>query len=144
MPPSLWLAAYGDYCNGAAGKPLLVSLLVYLDPHWQRDWDAETLFLDDSSGVGLLIQPRPARAVLMHADVLHRVSTPSLAARRPRYSLVLKLALVPRVATEPDQAAGDQAAGDPAAGGEAKPQKGPGAAAQSVCRPEWGTPVRIG
>tara|TARA_B100000767_G_scaffold248471_1_gene249396 strand:- start:278 stop:430 length:153 start_codon:yes stop_codon:yes gene_type:complete len=32
----------------------------------------------------------------MHQDVLHRVSTPSMLARRPRYSLVWKLIFVPR------------------------------------------------
>ena len=49
------------------------------------------------------MQPRPGRAVLMHQDVLHRVSTPSMLARRPRYSLVWKLLFVPR---EPKQPAG--------------------------------------
>ena len=39
----------------------------------------------------------------MHQDVLHRVSTPSMLARRPRYSLVWKLLFVPR---EPKQPAG--------------------------------------
>ena len=145
MPPSRWLGALGDYPNGAAGKPLLVSLLVYVDAHWQRDWDAETLFLDGACGVGLLVQPRPARAVLsaqaavrtrrhsiatrpvvrvrdratgaVHQDVLHRVSTPSLAARRPRYSLVWKLCFVPRAAA---------------------------AERETICRAEWGPPVRIG
>jgi len=120
LPPSRWLSAHGDYANGQAGKPLLVSLLVYLDPHWQRDWDAETLFLDDERGVGLLVQPRPARAVLMHADVLHRVSTPSLTARRPRYSLVWKLVFVPKDGVSPPRVR------------------------ETVCRAEWGAPVRVG
>ena len=118
LPPSRWLAAHGDYANGTAGKPLLVSLLVYLDAHWQREWDAETLFLNDDRGVGLLVQPRPARAVLMHADVLHRVSTPSLGARRPRYSLVWKLVFVPKA----DAAARER---------------------ETICRPEWGLPTRF-
>ena len=119
LPPSRWLATHGDYANGERGKPLLVSLLVYLDEHWQRDWDAETLFLEDSKGVGFLVQPRPARAVLMHQDVTHRVSTPSLSARRPRYSLVWKLAFVPREK-----------------GGVSRER-------ETICRPEWGTPVRV-
>ena len=105
----------GTYCNGASGRPLLVSLIVYLDAHWQRDWDAETLFLEDGKGVGLLVQPRPARCVLMHQDVLHRVSMPSLVAKRPRYSLVWKLVFVPKA-----------------------PRK-----RETICRPEWGEPLRI-
>ena len=39
--------------------------------------------------------PHPHQ-VLMHQDVLHRVSTPSMLAHRPRYSLVWKLLFVPR------------------------------------------------
>jgi probable phosphoglycerate mutase len=120
-PGPAWLAP--EYANGEAGRPLLVSLLVYVDEHWRRDWDAETLFLEQGSGVGLLVQPRPGRAVLMHQDALHRVSTPSLTARRPRYSLVWKLLFVPR----------------PGGGG------GIGAAGgESICRPEWGEPTRVG
>ena len=118
MPPSAWRDAYGDYTNGASGRPLLVSLLVYVDDEWRREWDAETLFLDDERGVGVLVQPRPGRCVLMHQDVLHRVSAPSLAARRPRYSLVLRLCLVPKE-------------------GRARER-------ESVCRPEWGAPARFG
>ena len=114
-----WLSQHGGYRNGAAGKPLFVSLLVYLDEYWKAEWDAETLFVDPESGAGLLVQPRPGRAVLMHQDVLHRVSTPSLLARRPRYSLVWKLIFIPK---KPD-----------------------GADDESICRPaEWGTPVRLG
>ena len=88
------------------------------DDEWRREWDAETLFLDDERGVGVLVQPRPGRCVLMHQDVLHRVSAPSLAARRPRYSLVLRLCLVPKE-------------------GRARER-------ESVCRPEWGAPARFG
>ena len=117
FPPGEWLSRHGDYRNGEAGKPLLVSLLVYLNDRWQQDWDAETLFLADDPGVGLLVQPRPGRAVLLHQDVLHRVSAPSLSARRPRYSLVWKLVFYPRESTR---------------------------ARETICREEWGTPARIG
>ena len=34
---------YGDYVNGEAGKPLFVSLIVYLDAEWSREWDAGTM-----------------------------------------------------------------------------------------------------
>ena len=129
MPRGVWSAQHGPYANGTAGKPLLVSLLVYLDAHWQKEWDAETLFLEPSSGAGLLVQPRPARAVLMHQDVLHRVSTPSMLAHRPRYSLVWKLVFLPKRGGE-----------KPVAGGGG----GDFAARETIRRPEWGTPVRIG
>ncbi|KAK9804412.1 hypothetical protein WJX72_011538 [[Myrmecia] bisecta] len=117
FPPSPWVDTFGDYCNGEPGKPLFVSLMVYLDEAWPRDWDAETLFLDSANDVGVIVRPKRFRAVLMDQDVLHRVSTPSqLAGGRPRYSLVWKLVFLPR------------------------------AAGQTACiaRPEWGPPTNIG
>lgn len=30
---------YGDYVNGESGKPLFVSLIVYLDAEWRSEWD---------------------------------------------------------------------------------------------------------
>ena len=39
--------------------------------------------------------PRPGRCVLLDQDVMHRVTAPEPAAPAPRYSLVLKLLLVP-------------------------------------------------
>jgi hypothetical protein len=50
--PSPWTEAHGDYVNGEPGKPLFVSLLVYLNERWPDAWDAETLFLDGDSGRG--------------------------------------------------------------------------------------------
>ncbi|KAL4855298.1 hypothetical protein ACK3TF_004052 [Chlorella vulgaris] len=114
---SPWNAAYGDYFNGEPGKPLLVSLLLYLNPEWRREWGAETLLLDGQTDGGMFVAPRPCRAVLLDQDILHRVSAPSAAAgNRPRFSLVWKLALLPRH---------------------------PG---QQLClaRPEWGPPASIG
>ena len=117
FPDSPWRARFGDYANGARDRPLLASLLVYLDPAWPRDWGAETLFLDGRADVGVAVAPRPGRAVRMDQDLLHRVSAPSPAAgRRPRYSLVWKLAFLPRA---------------------------PGGAA-CLARPAWGLPVSLG
>jgi hypothetical protein len=117
FPDSPWRDRFGDYANGARGRPLLASLLVYLDAAWPRDWGAETLFLDGRADVGVAVAPRPGRAVLMDQDLLHRVSAPSPAAgRRPRYSLVWKLAFLPRAA----------------------------GAAACLARPAWGPPVSLG
>lgn len=128
LPPSSgWVAELGQYVNGAAGRPLFVSLLVYTDSCWALDWHAETLFLDPASGVGVLVQPRPGRAVLMHQDALHRVSAPSAAAGRPRYSLVWKLLFVPRR---------HGALGDGRRGALGQPR-------ETVSRPEWGPPVAL-
>ncbi|KAL4430009.1 hypothetical protein ABPG77_004379 [Micractinium sp. CCAP 211/92] len=114
---SPWHAAYGDYFNGEPGRPLLVSLLIYLNEEWRREWGADTLFLDGQTDTGIFVAPRPCRAVLLDQDIMHRVSAPSPAAGgRPRFSLVWKLALLPR---RPGQAL-------------------------CLARPEWGPPMSFG
>ena len=55
---------FGDYCNGEPGKPLLVSLLCYLDADWPRELDAETLFLDTDTEVGLVVRPKRQASLL--------------------------------------------------------------------------------
>jgi probable phosphoglycerate mutase len=42
MPSASWRAAFGEYTNGHAGKPLLVSLVVYLNARWQAEWDVRS------------------------------------------------------------------------------------------------------
>ena len=97
FPPSPWTDQFGDYFNGEPGKPLLVTLLLYLDDTWERDWGGETLFLDGATDAGVFVRPRAGRAVLMEQDVLHRVTPPSSVAEgRLRLSLVWKLVFLPR------------------------------------------------
>lgn len=139
----------GAYANGALGRPLFVSLVVYCNSSWRAEWDAETLFVDPASGVGLLVQPRPGRAVLMHQDVLHRLSTPSQLARRPRYSLVWKLLFVPRRRRVPgtaDESGGDGGMEDEAScvGGSGGGGGWPERTRETILRPEWGEPLRMG
>lgn len=50
--PTARAAAYGDYFNGEPGRPLLVSLLLYLNDEWRREWGADTLFLDGQTDTG--------------------------------------------------------------------------------------------
>jgi hypothetical protein len=65
FPPSQWADEFGDYCNGEPGRPLFASLILYLDDEWRREWDAETLFLDTMSDVGIVVRPKRCRAILM-------------------------------------------------------------------------------
>ncbi|KAJ1468226.1 hypothetical protein T484DRAFT_1661647, partial [Baffinella frigidus] len=95
VPPSPWRDRHGMYYNREPGKPRLVSALVYLDDEWPLEWGGETLFLDPGSATGALVRPAPGRLILMDQDVTHRVSAPSPAAGRPRYSMVWKLAVHP-------------------------------------------------
>eukprot|EP00884_Botryococcus_braunii_P000585 jgi/Botrbrau1/10527/Bobra.7_1s0008.1 len=117
FPAGAYVAKYGDYVNGEPGCPLLVSLLLYLVSDWDRSWDAETLFLDESTDTGVFVRPKRYRAVLMDQDVFHRLSAPSThAGLQPRYSFVWKLAFLSRV---------------------------PGTAC-SIAKPQWGPPTSIG
>lgn len=98
--PSPWTEMYGHYFNREPGYPLFVSLILYLNSKWEREWGAETHFLDGQSGTGVLVQPKPYRAVLMDQDVLHRLSPPTPHAPEPRYSLVWKLVFLPQHASQ--------------------------------------------
>jgi 2OG-Fe(II) oxygenase superfamily len=82
-------------CAQEPGNPRLVSMLLYLNSSWPMENGAETIFLDGPSDTGVAVRPKPGRVVLMDQDIMHRVSAPSRAAGRPRYSLVWKLALLP-------------------------------------------------
>lgn len=52
----VWLVLLALACR-EGGKPLLVSLLVYLDKEWPLGHDAETLFLDTPTDTGEFDQP---------------------------------------------------------------------------------------
>ncbi|KAG2485818.1 hypothetical protein HYH03_015528 [Edaphochlamys debaryana] len=160
LPPhSPWVHNFGYYHNREVGRPLFVTVLIYLNDTWEEDWHAETLFLDPEAALGLFVRPAPGRVVLMEQDVPHRISAPSAAAPGPRYSLVWKLVWLPKPGTA---AAGGPPAGSSGGGkgsgkgrGRGKGGRGKGPEAeegegqeeggyQSICRPEWGEPVRIG
>lgn len=97
FPPSSWTQSFGEYFNGEPGKPLLITLLIYIDDRWERDWGGETLFLDATTDTGISVRPKPGRAILMEQDIVHKVNPPSsLAEGRLRLSLVWKLAFIPR------------------------------------------------
>ena len=125
-PAAPWAERNGLYYNREPGKPLLVSLIVYLNDAWPSDYDAETLFLDPATGTGVIVRPQPGRCVLMDADLLHRLSPPSRSAGKPRYSLVWKLALVPKPALR------------------ARSTDTPAPPPCSIARPEWGRPLPFG
>ena len=91
LPPSEWTATHGTYTNRERGRPLFVSAILYLDEVWPDDFEAETHFLDRQTGAGFFVRPKCGRVVLMDQDVMHRLSPPSKAAGRPRYSLVWKV-----------------------------------------------------
>jgi hypothetical protein len=94
---SSWVQKYGDYFNGEPGKPLLVSLVAYLNSSWGVNDGADTLVLDLDSDTGVFIRPKAGRVILMHQDVLHRLSSPTTwACGRPRFSIVLKLMFIPK------------------------------------------------
>ena len=117
---SAWVKTYGDYFNGEDGKPLLVSLIVYLNGDWDANWAADTLVLDSGTECGVFIRPKPGRVVIMDQDAYHRISPPSAFAEgKPRYSIVWKLVFIPRE--------------------DVREMK-----KNCICRPEWGMPTSFG
>ena len=108
------------------GKPLFVSMLLYLNRTWAPELHAETLFVDPDSGTGVFVQPRPGRVVLMDQDVPHRIGAASpTAGDQPRFSLVWKLVFWP----QQDYAQG-------LAGGQLQEM--------SLARRQWGPAVHLG
>ncbi len=74
-----------------AGKPLFVSLVLYLNPEWDAAWNAETLFLDPDTSTGVFVQPRAGRLVLLEQDAVHRIAVPSLDAPECRFACLCSL-----------------------------------------------------
>jgi len=98
-PPSPWTDVYGRYPNRSPGKPRFVSCLVYLNSEWDEvEWGAATKFYDPPTNRSYEVMPRPGRCVILDQDLGHTVTPPEPAAgKRPRYSLVWKLVLHPKV-----------------------------------------------
>jgi hypothetical protein len=101
-PSSAWTDVYGRYPNRALGKPRFMSCLVYLNEEWDGDkWGAPTRFVDvptDEDLAVYTVQPRPGRCIIMDQDIGHSVVAPNTAAgKRPRYSVVWKLILHPKI-----------------------------------------------
>ena len=113
-PDGEWARAFGLYRNRSTGGgggirdgtrrtfPLLATALLYLQD-WPLDSHGETLFFDaEDTGLGLAVRPRAGRVVVSEQDVVHRIVPPKRSEKRKvkknsslRYSLVLKLALIP-------------------------------------------------
>lgn len=134
-PDGAWARAFGLYRNrssnssssssggrgGGRGerqtRPLLATALLYFQD-WPLEDAAETLFFDaEEVGLGLAVRPRAGRVVVSEQDVVHRIVPPRSRSRRkkegkpappPRYSLVLKLALIPRVEEGEERAEGER------------------------------------
>lgn len=53
------------------GKPLFVSMLLYLNEDWPRDKDAETLFLDTPTDTGIIIRPKVCQIIIEVASTRH-------------------------------------------------------------------------
>mmetsp|Transcript_3477 Transcript_3477/g.7671 ORF Transcript_3477/g.7671 Transcript_3477/m.7671 type:complete len:524 (+) Transcript_3477:108-1679(+) len=100
VPPSPWADVFGRYPNRSISKPRFVSCLLYLNDEWDAEsWGAPTQFLDPPTQQTYEVFPQPGRCVFMDQDISHTVVAPNAeAGKRPRYSLVWKLILHPKVA----------------------------------------------
>ncbi len=99
LPPSPWTDVYGRYPNRLRGKPRFMSCLVYVNDEWdEHEWGAPTRFLDLPTNLSYDVSPRPGRCVIMDQDISHTVVGPnSSAGNRPRYSMVWKVILHPKI-----------------------------------------------
>ena len=52
------------------GRPLFVSVLLYLNETWPEDCHAETLILDPESQTGVFVRPAPGRMLIMVRGLL--------------------------------------------------------------------------
>ena len=110
------LADVGRFAgNRDPNKPRFVTIIVYLNPQWTVDDEGETLFVDEDTGVGVVIVPKPGRVVFMDADVFHSLKPTR---RKVRYSLVIHTLFNARADA--------------------------GVMARELARPEWGTPAHVG
>ena len=95
FPNSNWTRQFGRYVNHEPGKPLFVSLLVYLNRFWPKRFLAETLFLDDDTDTGVYVRPKGYRCVLMDQDLMHRYRRHLAKRRRPATALFGNCCLCP-------------------------------------------------
>jgi hypothetical protein len=60
MTETAWSSWLHATCPGVQepGCPYFVSLILYLNKEWHRDWGAETHVLDTSTGTGLIVEPK--------------------------------------------------------------------------------------
>ena len=93
---SPYVKEYGMHSNRDSRKPRFVSLLVYLNDEWDMTWNGETKFLDNNTGIGLCVSPKPGRIVIFDSDILHSASSTTRDAKEARFSLVMKLLALPR------------------------------------------------
>ena len=76
------------------------TFLKHLNKEWKsKEWGAPTIFLDIPTNTSYEVYPKPGRIVIMDQDCSHTVVAPNIEAgiKRPRYSLVWKLILHPKV-----------------------------------------------
>lgn len=152
FPPSCPFSQhYSSYVNHTPGKPLFVSVVLYLDKFWPRHLNAETMFLDADTDTGVFVRPKGRRVVIMDQDVLHRLSTPSQqAGMRPRFSLVWKLLFFPRpplpspfaISPSPNAVPSTSPLQHPSFEGREQPSEE--GQVMTIVRPDWGPPVMFG
>ncbi len=64
-PCSCSCSCWCRMCCREEGRPLFVTMMIYLNETWPDDFHAETLLLDPESQTGIFVRPSPGRIVLM-------------------------------------------------------------------------------
>jgi hypothetical protein len=81
---------YGDmqfpHCDITPG----MTWLYYSNPVWEQNWMGETIFYDSDREPVCAVFPKPGRAVVFAADILHRGGVPSRECVEARRSVAFK------------------------------------------------------
>jgi SM-20-related protein len=100
--PEQQLKLYRSYCNsisyGDVNFPHRdclsneddVTVLLYANQKWERNWGGETIFYDDAEEVEAAVLPKPGRVVLFHGALEHRAGVPNRECYDARLSIAFK------------------------------------------------------
>lgn len=71
-----------------SSRPGCISMLFYLNVHWDKEWDAPTIFRsDDLEDIEYTSEYKPGRVVLFDSDIPHKATHAPMEAKQFRFTL---------------------------------------------------------
>ena len=68
-----------------------VTLLYYVNLHWEPEWGGETIFYDENYDAQVVVSPRPGRLIVSRSSILHRGTVPTRSCYEQRLTLAYKM-----------------------------------------------------
>ncbi len=87
-------SAYGDSYfihRDCSANRNHVSVLYYVNLHWNADWGGDTIFYDDNNEPQLVVGPKAGRMVISRGAILHRGTVPTRTCFQERFTIAYKL-----------------------------------------------------